>query len=167
MVNYSELSEDEGDDFRKKLLAVAGPRIAVLEIAKTGEAMLVGTASLLHIECGKVIVTNEHVWAAFQARKNVDPTCSLTLRSGRPAKDNVDLTGVRVLGKSEEENADLVVLQFPPEPIEAIGKAYYDLRNRNIAQPKPGTHAEFWGFPGIKQYSRDCEGRDKATEMDN
>ena len=38
MVKFSELSEDEGDDFRKKLLAVAGPRIAVLEIAKPGEA---------------------------------------------------------------------------------------------------------------------------------
>jgi hypothetical protein len=141
------LSDEETRESLKKLMEKGGRRVAIAMCVDGNEARDVfnnGTVSFVQIGNEKCILTNHHVWDAFQDYRKESQTCRLAIGGDRLAQP-IDISDAIVI--DIDADLDICVLRYPSDRVENVGKEYCSI-------PWPprrasnGDDVVFCGFPG-------------------
>ena len=141
---------DESIQFRQLLKArmdTAARRVAIAMCVKGDMASGVfdnGTVSFLRIDGNKLMVTNHHVWGAFQDYRSENQGCRLAI-GGRGLTQPIDISNAVAI--DTDPDLDLCVLKFPSEPIETLGKEFLDVQSP-ASRALVGDGVILAGFPG-------------------
>jgi hypothetical protein len=104
-----------------------------------------GTVSLIDIRCGKVIVTNHHVWHGYcEEREKTDGL--ILAMFGEGLERPLNISSCELI--DSDEGSDLAILRFAhPDFIESIGKSFYQPKRWPLDAPVSGDQVAFVGFP--------------------
>jgi hypothetical protein len=104
-----------------------------------------GTGFLIETSGGKFVVTNDHVYGAFESERAAFPGRRLTM-TGAEGLSGIDLTEVQVVDRSSDY--DLAVLQVPGHRVREAGKVFFPWHKIPPQRPRIGMQAHIYGYPG-------------------
>jgi hypothetical protein len=149
-----EMTPEEERTKTKELLTkmerhVAMAAFVVPEPATPYSVINNGTASFLELPKGKFIITNYHIWDAFQQQRREVPGLRLAVM-GEGYCRPVDITTAKLV--DEDEGLDLAVLQFEAnDVIEAVGKKFYVPKQWPLCPADDGGDMVVVGYPGNRK----------------
>lgn len=142
------LSDEEARKSLKRLMDKGGRRVAIAMCVDGNEARDVfnnGTASFVKIGDEKCILTNHHVWDAFQEYRISSQSCRLAV-GGEGLAQPIDISDAQVI--DIDSDLDICVLRYPSERIESTGKEYCIVASWPPKRASAGDYVVFCGFPG-------------------
>ena len=104
------------------------------------------TGSLINTRSGQFLVTNDHVYRAFEFKRAANPGIMLIM-SGKddvPFRNISDQHSVR----GRDEGLDLAVLEIPVPLVYELGKLFSTWHSWPPPRPEPGMFAIVFGYPG-------------------
>lgn len=104
-----------------------------------------GTGSLINTGPGQFLVTNNHVYEAFQSRRAASPDIML-LMSGTGGRRFLDISQIHVRGRDKDR--DLAVLDIPVPHVFRQGKLFSTWDSWPPRRPEEGMPAIIYGYPG-------------------
>ena len=104
-----------------------------------------GTGSLINTGPGQFLVTNNHVYEAFQTRRAASDSI-LLLMSGRGGLGFLDISENRLVSRDRER--DLAVLEIPVSHVRRQGKLFSTWNSWPPPSPAVGMPALIYGYPG-------------------
>lgn len=108
-----------------------------------------GTASFLELPGGKFIVTNHHVWDAYEQQRSETPGLRLAVM-GEGYTQPVDISTAELV--DSDEGMDLAVLKFEAtDVIESVGKSFHVPKRWPLTVAAEGEDVVLVGFPGHRK----------------
>jgi len=108
-----------------------------------------GTASFLELPRGKFIITNHHVWDAYQEQRREVPGLRLAVMGAGYCRP-VDISTAHLV--DADEGLDLAVLRFEAnDVIESVGKRFYIPKKWPLSSANDGDDVVAVGFPGHRK----------------
>src|SRR5208283_975528 len=104
-----------------------------------------GTGSLVNTGPGQFLVTNNHVYEAFQTRRAASDSV-LLLMSGRGGLGFLDISENRLVSRDRER--DPAVLEIPVSHVRLQGKLFSTWNSWPPPRPAVGMPALIYGYPG-------------------
>ena len=152
-LNYGEADYRRAMAARNFALVVEkglDPYTVMLAITSTenpvaADAIANATGSLVYTGEKDFLVTNHHVYAAFQSYRAENPQSKLIM-SGAHGTRFLNISGVECLGLSEE--FDLAVLSMPREWVSIQRKLFLPFDRWPPERPDKGMLAVLFGYPG-------------------
>jgi hypothetical protein len=142
------LSDEEARKSLKRLMDKGGRRVAIAMCVDGNEARDVfdnGTVSFVQIGGEKFILTNHHVWEAFEEYRKDSQSCRLAI-GGDGLAQPIDISDAEVI--DVDSDLDICVLRYPSERIENVGKEYCIVDSWPPRRASEGDDVVFCGFPG-------------------
>jgi Trypsin-like peptidase domain len=137
--------------FAKRCETELGPSTVMLAIIRksdlTPAAIIAnGTGSLINTGARQLLVTNDHVYEAFQSRRAVSPDIML-LMSGVDGKPFHDISYDHSV-RSRDKDLDLAVLDIPAPLVFKLGKKFSSWDSWPPRRPEEDMQVVVYGYPG-------------------
>jgi hypothetical protein len=120
-------------------------RITTTDNPSAADVIANATGSLVFTGEKELLITNHHVYKAFQSYRDVSPSAKLIM-SGSHGKLFLDISNVVCLGLDEE--LDLAVLYVPKRHVFRQGKLFLSPDRWPPDRPEVGMLAVLYGYPG-------------------
>jgi Trypsin-like peptidase domain len=104
------------------------------------------TGTLINTGAGQFLVTNDHVYRAFESKRAENPGIMLIM-SG---VDDVPFRNIseQHVVRGRDKDLDLAVLEVPVPMVDALGRAFYTWDSWPPRRPERGMAAIVFGYPG-------------------
>jgi hypothetical protein len=137
-------------DFDRMITTYIAPYTVMLAIADksnpTPQGIIGnGTGSLINTGTGQFLVTNNHVYEAFEQRK-ADSDDIVLMMTGKSGMAFADISDVHL--RSRDSDRDLAVLDIPVATVQRQGKLFSMWDSWPPPRPEVGMAAVRFGYPG-------------------